>query len=98
MLPGGQGPEEEQIGGLLKAKAVLADEAVHQILHVNAPVDQLAGGGQLLPVLEVVAKHVTDLGDPCHNAGTVGVTQAPLDLVTLIIGGIDLVIFAVFPA
>ena len=96
LLPGGQGAEQEQIGGLLKAEPVLPHEAVHQLLHIDAPVDQLAGGGEALPVLEVVAQHVADLGHARHDAGAVGVAETPLHPIALVIRRVNLVMFAIF--
>ena len=89
----GQGAEQQQIGRLLIAEAMLVGKAVDQILHVDAPVDQLAGHGDLLTVLHDVAPHVADLGHAGHDAGAVGIAQAPLHVVPLVVGRIDLVIF-----
>ena len=96
--PGGQGAEEKQVGGLLKAEAALTDKAVDQLLHVDTTVHQLAGGGNPLAVLDVIAHDVADLGHPGHDAGAVGVAQAPLDAVALIKGRVDLVMLLVLRA
>ena len=56
LLPVGQPAEKEQVGRLLKAEAALAHEAVDQVPHVDAAVDELALRGDLFPVLDVVAR------------------------------------------
>ena len=88
----------QQVGGLLKAEAALTDKAVDQLLHVDTTVHQLAGGGNPLAVLDVIAHDVADLGHPGHDAGAVGVAQAPLDAVALIKGRVDLVMLLVLRA
>ena len=98
LRPGGQGAHEQQVGRLLKAEAALPHKAVDKGLHVDAPVDQLAGGGHPLPVLDIVAHDAADLGHPGHDAGAVRVAQTPLDLVALIVRRVDLVMPAVFAA
>ena len=98
LLPGGQGAEEQEVGGLLEAEAALGGEAVDQLLHVDAPVDEPALHGDALTVLDVVALDVADLGDARHNAGAVGVPEPPLDVNVLIVAGIDVVMLLKFAA
>ena len=98
LLLRGQGAEEQQIGSLLKAEAAFAHEAPHQVLHVDTAVDELAVLGHPLTVLDIVAGDVADLGNAGHNAGAVGVAQAPLDVVLLVVGRVDPVMFLEFPA
>ena len=97
-LLGGQGAEEEQVGGLGVAEAALGGKALDELGHVDAPVDELAGHGHPLPVLDVVAPDVGDLSDPGHHAGAVGVAQAPLDLPLVVGGRVDAVVFTVLLA
>jgi hypothetical protein len=95
---GGQGAHQQQIGGLLKAEPALAHKTVDQLLHVDPPVDQLAGHGDPLAVLDIVAQHVADLGHAGHDAGPVGVAQAAFYVIGLIEGRVDVVMSAVFSA
>ena len=98
LFSGGQSPEEEQIGRLLKAEPPLGHKAVDQVLDTDAPVDEPALHGYSLAVLDVVALDVADLGDAGHNARAVGVAEAPLNVDMLVIGGIDIVMLLEFPA
>ena len=96
--PGGQRAQQQQIGGLLKTEAVLAHKAADQVLHIDAPVNQPAGHGGLLPVLDVVALDIADLGDSRQHAGAVGVAQPALYIEPLVKRWIDLVMFLKFAA
>jgi hypothetical protein len=98
LLPAGQGPHQEQIGRFLEAKAPLAGEAANQVGHVDAPVDETAGGGLALAVLDVVALYVADLGDTGHDARAVGVAQAPFHVVFFIAGRVNVVLLLVLAA
>jgi hypothetical protein len=95
-LPLGQLPEQQQIGRLLKAEAVIGAEAGDDITDFDAPVKELALHGDLLAVLHIVAPDVADLGHSRHHAGAVGVAQTPLDIPFLVIAGVDQVIFREF--
>ena len=98
LLPGGQGAEEQEVGGLLEAEAALGGEAVDQVLHVDAPVNEPALHGGALAVLDVVALDVADLGDARHDAGAVGVPEPPLHVDVFIMAGIDVVMLLEFSA
>ena len=98
LVPGGQGAEQQQIGCLLKAEAALGHKAVDQVLHVDAAVDEPALHRDLLAVLHIVALDVADLGDAGHDAGAVGVAEAPLDVDILIVGGVNGVMLLELPA
>ena len=98
LFSGGQSPEEEQIGRLLKVEPPLGHKAVDQVLDTDAPVDEPALHGDPLAVLDVVALDVADLGDAGHNARAVGVAEAPLNVDMLVMGGIDIVMLLEFPA
>ena len=95
---GGQGAEQEQVGGLLIAKAALGHEAANEVLNIDASIDELAVHRDLLSVLDIVAADVADLGDARHHAGAVSVAQAALDAIALIHRRIYFVILSVLPA
>ena len=77
--------------GAKEAEPVLAHKAVHQVVEVNAPVDELALHGETLTVLHIVAQHVADLGDACQNTGAVSVAQTPLHIPLFIVSRINTV-------
>ena len=95
LLAVGQAAHEQQERRLLKAEALFGDKAVDQILHVDAAVVELAGHGDLLAVLHVVAHNGADLGQTGHDTGAVGVAQPPLDVRAVILTAADLVVVRV---
>ena len=76
----GQVAEEQQVRDLRKAEALLADVAVHQVGQVVAAVDQAAGHGYALAVLDGIAEDIADGRAADHDAGAVVVAQAALDV------------------
>ena len=76
----GQVAEEQQVRDLRKAEALLADVAVHQVGQVVAAVDQAAGHGHALAVLDRIAEDIADGCAANHDAGAVVVAQAALDV------------------
>ena len=96
---GGQGAEEQQPDDPFEHKAVLLIGLLRQLLHVDAPVDELAGDGHHRAVLGLVVAHnVADVGEPRQHAGAVGVAQTPLDAQPLAGLGVDVVIFQILSA
>ena len=80
LLPGGQATEQKQPDHFLKHEAVVAVSLVHDLVDVDAPVDQLAGGGDHMTLLILfVAHNVTDVGQTGQHAGAIRVAQAALD-------------------
>ena len=80
LLPGGQAAEQQQPDHFLKHEAVVAVSLVHDLVDVDAPVDQLAGGGDHMAFLILfVAHNVTDVGQAGQHAGAIRVAQAALD-------------------
>lgn len=90
----GQRAEQEQPGNLFIAEAVLRFAAMHQIEQIYPAVNQAAGHRYALSVADIIALHVADTGEPCHNACAILVAQAALDGITLEVGRVDGVIFA----
>ena len=72
-------PEQQQVGHLREAEALLADIGVHQIRQVITTVDQSALHGLPFAVNHAVAQDITDLGAADHNAGAVVVAQTAVD-------------------
>ncbi len=78
-----------------QSRSVFRDKAVDQILHADAAVVELAGHGDLLAVLHVVAHNGADLGQTGHDTGAVVVAQPPLDVRAVILTAADLVVVRV---
>ena len=78
--PGGQIAHEQQIGHLFKAKGPRLPVGLHDLIELNAPVIQLAGYRNADTVLNHVPQHRTHPGDADGHAGSVAVSQAPLDV------------------
>ncbi len=96
LFPGGEVAKEEEIGGFLKAKPIFGHKATDQILHVNAPVEQLALHGDPFTVLHVITPDIADLGDAGHDTGAIRIAQAALYFNFFVAGGINQVMFCVF--
>ena len=82
----------------LETEAVFRHAAPHQVVDVDAAVNQAALHRGLLPFVHDVAVHVADPGQPSHNAAAVRVAQPSFDIVLLEFGRIDPVIFLKFLA
>ena len=82
---GGQGAEEKQVGGLLKAEPPLLQRPRHQLLYIDAAVVELAVAGDLLPIHHFFGDDVGDLGQARQNALAVEVAEAALDVVSHIV-------------
>ena len=77
----GQLAEEQQVGGLLEAGLALGDEAVDEVVDLDAAVEQLAGRGHELVALGRGAHDVADAGESGEHALAGLVAQAALDVV-----------------
>ena len=71
--------EQQQIGDLLVAEGAAFVVGVHDVLHADAAVIQLAGDRNAHAVLDVVALHAADVAHADDDAGAVGIAQAALD-------------------
>ena len=86
----GERPEEQKIGGLLKAEALLVGESVHEVLDGDAAVEEFAGALHAVAVLvEVVGVDLADLGESRDDAGAVDVAQTALYVILLIKRRVD---------
>ena len=94
--PGGQVAEDQQPHHLLKTKPVLLFAATDDVLHIDAPVSQLALVGDLVAVGDQVAVDVAHMGQPRHHAGAICVAQAALHTVALILFFGDHIVLPVF--
>ena len=89
LRPRGQDAEQQQIGRLLVAKALLRRTSRDQIVHVDATVEQLARNGLLLAFVHDIAMDVADGGQPHEDACAVLVAETALDAVARIQGRVD---------
>ena len=97
LLPVGQAAEQQQPNHLFKHKAVVAVGLVHDLVDVDAAVDQLAGSGDHMAFLILlITYNVADIGQASQNAGAVRVAQAALDAQTLTRLRVDVVIGHIF--
>ena len=83
LLSGGEVAEEEEEGGLLKAKAVLVGEVVDEIPQVVAAVLQHTLYGVLIALADHVTVGGADTGNTRHDAGAVGLAETSLDTVAV---------------
>ena len=80
LILGGQEAHQQQVRHLLKAEGACLAVRLHDVVQLDAPVVQAAGGRHPLAVLQQVALHAAHLGDACQHAGAVAVSQTLLDL------------------
>ena len=93
LLLGRQAAEQQQPDHFLKHEAVVAVGLLHDLVDVDASVDQLAGGGDHMSFLILfVAHNVTHVGQAGQHAGAVRVAQTALDAQTLTGLGVDVVV------
>ena len=85
----GQMAQQQQVGSFLKAKAAVHQGAAHQLLHVDAPVVQLAVTGDFLPIDYLLGHDVGDLGQAGQDSLAVHVPQAPLHIVADVVVRVD---------
>ena len=85
----GKPSEEQQIGRLLVAEAVLALVGPHDVPHIDAAIVELARDGLLLAFGDHIAMDVSDGGQPHENACAVAVAKATLHIIFLIQRRID---------
>ena len=91
LLLGGQIAQQQQIGRLLKGKALAAQPA-DEVIDIIAAVPQPARAGHLLAVAPGEGVDAGDAGQPHQHALAVLVAQAALDVVALELLGADLVV------
>ena len=92
LLCGGQLAEHQKIGRLLKAEALVMDEAAGELFHRIAAIVQLALAGHLFAVRYLAADDLADLRQTRQHAGAVQIAQAALDVVAHIVLFVDLVV------
>ena len=93
LFPGGQAAEQQQPDHFFKHEAVVAVRLVHDLIDVDAAVDQLAGNGDDVPLLILfVAHNIAHIGQACQNAGAIRIAQAALDAQPLAGFRIDVVV------
>ena len=93
LLPGRQTAEQQQPDHFLKHETVVAVGLLHDLVDVDAAVDQLARGGDHMSFLILfVAHNVTHVGQAGQHAGAVRVAQTALDAQTLTGLGVDVVV------
>ena len=85
----GQLAEEQQVGAFLEPEAPLAFTGAHEVDHVDAPVEELAGNGLLLPFRDDVAVDVADGRQAHQHARAVRVAKPALHVVLLVQRGVD---------
>ena len=90
LVGGGQRAEDQKIGDLFKAEAVLFFASVNDLADVDAAVFQNAVLRDTFAVVDIVTFHAADLGQSGHDAGAVRVAQTALDAVFPKILRIDL--------
>ena len=81
--------KEQQVGGFFKAEPLFPDKAAHDLLHVDAPVVELALTGNGFAVHHLLGDDVGDLGQAGEDTVAVQVAQAPFDLIAGVELGID---------
>ena len=79
----------KQVCRFLEAEAVFGDGMVDQIGNAVAAIRQAAAIGNFIALGNNVAMHVRDIRNANHNACTVGIAQASLDIVSGVITRID---------
>ena len=89
----GQAAEQQQPDHFLKHKAVVAVGLIHDLIDVDAAVNQPAGNRDDMAFLVfAVAHNVTDIGQARQDAGAIRVSQAALDAQPLAGLGVNIVV------
>ena len=88
LAPGGQFAEQEQVRAFLEAETLLGLAVLHEVHHVDAPVEELARHGHLLAFAHHVAVDRANRGQPHEDARPVAIAKPTLDVVLLVQRGV----------